>query len=87
MPMERYKARRQMIPHSQGAEGEYERTLFIFSSHCQIGRAVICNPNTIPQQITRWFAIKQERSDAVFGLRQLLLLLLIHIYPQNNYPT
>ena len=81
------QARRQMIPHSQGAEGEYERTLFIFSSHCQIGRAVICNPNTIPQQITRWFAIKQERSDAVFGLRQLLLLLLIHIYPQNNYPT
>ena len=66
-----------MIPHSQGAEGEYERTLFIFSSHCQIGRAVICNPNTIPQRITRWFAIKQERSDAVFGLRQLLLLLLI----------
>ena len=76
-----------MIPHSQGAEGECERTLFIFSSHCQIGRAVICNPNTIPQRITRWFAIKQERSDAVFGLRQLLLLLLIHIYPQNNYPT
>lgn len=51
------------------------------------GTAVICNPNTIPQRITRWFAIKQEQSDAVFGLRQLLLLLLIHIYPQNNYPT
>ena len=29
----------------------------------------------------------QELPDAVFGLRQLLLLLLIHIYPQNNYPT
>ena len=33
------------------------------------------------------FEAKKMIVNAVFGLRQLLLLLLIHIYPQNNYPT